>query len=344
MSTRKNRDSLSPKINTWLYRNTFHSDDFADLDKLVSLKYEKGWTISLGLPALNEEATVGNVISTLKRALMEEVPLLDEIILIDSRSTDRTREIAADMGIPVFVHQDVLPGWGSNEGKGEALWKSLYLMNGDVVAWVDTDIRNIHPRFVYGVVGPLLANESLGYVKGFYRRPIKEGDKLLAGGGGRVTELTARPLINLFFPELSGLIQPLSGEYAGRREILEKVPFFTGYSVETGLLIDILKNFGHGCIGQTDLLERIHHNQPLPSLSKMSFGIIGAVFDRLQKYGMIDMNMRPNENMKLVRYAGINFYLDRVEIEEACRPPIISIPEYRENQGLDAHPTDEVAT
>jgi glucosyl-3-phosphoglycerate synthase len=335
---------LNAKINTWLYRNTFHSDSFSDLDRLVSLKREKGLTISLGLPALNEEATVGNVICTLKKALMEEVPLLDEIVLIDSRSTDRTREIATEMGVPVFVHQDVMPECGSYEGKGEALWKSLYLMDGDIVAWVDTDIRNIHPRFVYGVVGPLLMEDSLHYVKGFYRRPIKEGEKLLAGGGGRVTELTARPLINLFFPELSGLIQPLSGEYAGRRKVLEQVPFFTGYSVETGLLIDILKNFGYECIGQSDLLERIHHNQPLPSLSKMSFGIIGAVIDRLEKYHMVQIHKIPNETMKLVTYEGANFYLDNVEIEEACRLPMHMIPEYREKFSLDEHNAGDATT
>ena len=147
--------------------------------------------------------------------------------------------------MPVFQHTDILPEVGSYIGKGEALWKSLHVLDGDIVTWIDTDISNIQPRFVYGLLGPLLREPRIQYVKGFYQRPIREGDKLLAEGGGRVTELMARPLINLFFPELSGIIQPLAGEYAGRRALLESVPFFTGYGVEIGLLIDILEADGH---------------------------------------------------------------------------------------------------
>ncbi len=278
------------------------------------------------------------MIKTLKTALMEEVPLLDEIVLIDSGSVDYTREIASDLGIPVYIHQEVLPRYGAYHGKGEALWKSLYVLKGDIVAWVDTDIKNIHPRFVYGILGPLLRDPVIQYVKGFYRRPLREGDKLIAGGGGRVTELTARPFINLFFPELSGLIQPLSGEYAGRRSALEKMPFFTGYGVETGLLIDILDAYGLRAIAQSDLLERIHHNQPLPSLSKMSFAIMQVVFSRLEIRYQIRMLEEANLTMNLVRYGPRRFFLETEEIRDHERPAMITISEYREK--LELPPLD----
>lgn len=322
-------------VDRWFAENTFHSREFADLKHLMMLKEAQKVSISLALPALNEEETVGNVIRTIKTALMEEVPLLDEIVLIDSDSTDRTRQIAQELGVPVYLHREILPQYGSYCGKGEALWKSLYVLSGDIIAWVDTDIRNIHPRFVYGILGPLLNNHKIQYVKGFYRRPLQEGEKIVAGGGGRVTELTARPFINLFFPELSGLIQPLSGEYAGRRHALERLPFFTGYGVETGLLIDLLDQFGLYAIAQVDLLERIHHNQPLPSLSKMSFAIMQVVFSRLEKRHRIRMLEKANLTMNLIRYQPRNrYYLETEEIIEYERPPMINIPEYRQLRGL----------
>jgi len=322
-------------VDKWFAENTYHSREFADLEHLVRIKKEQNLVISLGLPALNEEATVGMVIEVIKSALMDEIPLLDEIVLIDSGSVDYTREIARDCGIPVYIHQDILPQYGSNIGKGEALWKSMHVLRGDIVAWVDTDIRNIHPRFVYGILGPLLINPRIQYTKGFYRRPLKEGGKTLAGGGGRVTELTARPFLNLFFPELSGLIQPLSGEYAGRRSALERMPFFTGYGVETGLLIDLLNEFGLQSIAQVDLLKRVHHNQQLPSLSKMSFAIMQVVFSRLERYYHLHLLNEANRTLNLIRYeARRRYFLAPTEIIERERPPIIELPEYRQKHGL----------
>ena len=253
--------SLPTIVDRWFAENTFHAGEFREVAKLVDLKEKRGVTISLGLPALNEEKTIGLVIRRIKAALMDRVPLLDQVVVIDSDSTDRTREIAAELGVPVVRHSEILPETGTYRGKGEALWKSLHVLDGDIVAWVDTDIRNIQPRFVHGLIGPLLREPRIQYVKAFYRRPIREGGTLLAEGGGRVTELMARPLINLFFPELSGMIQPLSGEYAGRRALLESVPFFTGYGVEIGLLIDILEAAGLSAIGQVDL-ERRDPSQP----------------------------------------------------------------------------------
>jgi len=331
----KEDNPVSVVVDTWFAENTFHSREFTDLERLVSLKESQNLTVSLGLPALNEAKTVGKVIQTIKTALMDEIPLLDEIVLIDSGSIDYTREIAMDLGIPVHIHQEILPKFGAFHGKGEALWKSLHILKGDIIAWIDTDIKNIHPRFVYGILGPLLFNSHVQYVKGFYRRPLREGDKIMAGGGGRVTELTARPFINLFFPELSGVIQPLSGEYAGRRQALEKLPFFIGYGVETGLLIDLLDEYGINSIAQVDLQERIHHNQPLPSLSKMSFAIMQVVFSRLEKRHNIRLLDDPNLTMNLIRYRpSQRYYLDPERIYERERPAISSIPEYRQEHGL----------
>jgi nucleotide-binding universal stress UspA family protein len=326
--------AISVLVDKWFAENTFNANEFEDLNYLRSLKQQRGLTISLALPALNEEATVGNVIETIREALVSSVPLLDEIVLIDSNSADRTRDIARDLGLPVFIHQSVLPEHGSRRGKGEALWKSLYCTQGDIVIWLDTDIVNIHPRFAYGLIGPLLLRPNIQFVKGFYQRPLKVGDKMQAGGGGRVTELTARPLLNLFYPELSGVIQPLSGEYGGRRTALEKLSFFSGYGVEIGLLIGVLDKFGLNAIAQVDLQERIHHNQPLEALSKMSFAIIQAVIRKLEtRYGQSILE-NVNRTMKLIHYEKDGFRLDIEEIAERERPPMLEIPEYRERFGV----------
>ena len=329
-SEESGQTAISVLVDKWFAENTFHADEFLDLQYLLSLKRERGLSISLALPALNEEKTVGNVIQTIKGVLVEAAPLLDEIVLIDSNSEDRTREIARSLNVPVYIHQEVLPNYGSRRGKGEALWKSLYCTQGDIVIWLDTDIVNIHPRFAYGLIGPLLLRPDIQFVKGFYRRPLRVGDKIQAGGGGRVTELTARPLLNLFFPELSGVIQPLSGEYGGTRAALEQLSFFSGYGVEIGLLIDMLDKFGLTSIAQVDLQERIHHNQPLEALSKMSFAIIQAVIRKLEaRYGQSILE-NVNTTMKLIRYEQDSFMLDIEEIAERDRPPMIELPEYRE--------------
>ena len=325
--------TLSQRVDQWFAENTFHRREFEELDKLVDLKRKQGVTISLGLPALNEEETVGSVIRVIKQKLFDAVPLLDELVLIDSGSTDDTVKIAEDFGIPVHVHEEILPQHGSYAGKGEALWKSLFVLEGDIIAWVDTDIRNFNPGFVYGLLGPLLREPEIQYVKGYYRRPIKTEGKLVSEGGGRVTELTIRPLFNLFYPELSGMIQPLAGEYAGRRSVLERVPFFTGYGVETGLLIDLFNEFGLKAIAQVDLEERVHRNQPLPSLSQMAFAILQVVMQRLEGKNRIQLMDEVNRTMKLIKPRERGYALELKAIQDRERPPMISIPEYQAKRG-----------
>ncbi len=322
-------EPLSTRVDRWFAENTFHSNEFADLEALLALKEKQGVTIGLALPALNEEATVGNVIRTIKGALMDAVPLLDQIVLIDSNSTDNTVAIAESLGVPTYKHPEILPEVGSCRGKGEALWKSLYVLNTDIIAWIDTDITNIHPRFVYGLLGPLLKRANVQYVKGFYQRPIKVGEQLQAFGGGRVTELVARPLLNLFYPELSGIVQPLSGEYAGRRSALERVPFFSGYGVETGLLIDLHEQHGLEGIAQVDLEQRVHHNQPLVGLSKMSFAIHQVFISRLERRYSLELLDKANRSMKLIVHEPERFSLDIAEISDVERPPMLEVPAYR---------------
>ncbi len=336
--------AISILVDQWFAENTFHSNEFENLHRLAALKEERGVTISLALPTLNEEETVGTIIDIAKKNFMEDHAIIDEIVLIDSRSSDRTCEIAKSKGIPVFVHQDILPQHGSRPGKGEALWKSLYVTSGDIVIWCDTDVSNFDPRFIAGLIGPLLARTSLKFVKGFYRRPIKTGSgRLQAGRGGRVTELTARPLLNLFYPELSGIVQPLSGEYGGRREALENVTFTSGYGVETSVLIEIFEKYKLASIAQVDMIERVHNNQTLQNLSKMSFAIIQTVFARLEKrYGRALLE-DVNRTMKLIRYEDEGFSLDVEEIAERERRPINKIPEYREKFGLDTQHDEQRA-
>ncbi len=330
---------LSATVDRWFAENTFSSTEYEDMQRLMALKLQQKVRISLALPTLNEEETIGTIIDQLQTSLVDGTPLLDEIVLIDSGSDDRTREIAAARGIPVYLHQEILPQYGAFVGKGEALWKSLYALSGDIIVWCDTDVRNFHPRFVYGVVGPLLRDKRLVYSKGFYKRPIQFGENLTATGGGRVTELTARPLLNLFYPELSGMLQPLSGEYAGRRSALENVPFFTGYGVETGLLIDLLEQHGLAALAQVDLLERVHRNQSLVSLSKMAFAITQVVIQRMEQRQRASLLEPVNQTMKLITQRDDGgFHLELREIRDHERPAMSQIPEYRRLRGLAVEP------
>ncbi len=324
------------RVERWFGESNFHHAEFADLRRLVTLKEKQGLTISLVLPTLDEEETIGPIVRKAMREMVGRVPLLDEVLVIDSASTDRTREIAESEGARVVQHPDVLSRYGSFVGKGEALWKSLYETSGDIVVWADTDVRNWHPRMVYGTVGPLLHEPRLQYVKGYYQRPIVEDGILKEGGGGRVTELVARPLINLFYPELSGMIQPLSGEYAGRRALLEQIPFFTGYAVEIGHLIDAAERLGIEGLGQVDLERRVHRNQELEGLSRMSFVIIQAVMKRLEERRKARLFAEMGSTMKLPRSGRGRLSLEVIELADQERPPMIRIPEYVERRSIKA--------
>jgi nucleotide-binding universal stress UspA family protein len=320
---------LGEIVDKWFAENTFSSAEFADLRRLVDAKQRQNLRVSVGLPTLNEEATIRKVIRAIRSRLVERFPLVDELVVIDSRSSDRTREIAEEEGVPVFIHDEILPETGSYRGKGEALWKSLHVLSGDIVVWIDTDVTSAHPKFVYGIVGPLLMRPDLQFVKAFYQRPLHIGDELQATGGGRVTELAARPILNLFFPELSGIVQPLSGEQAGRRALLEQLPFFSGYGVETGLLVDTLQRAGLGAIGQVDMKQRIHRNQSLYDLSKMSFEVLQVAIKRLGETHGTNLLEEANFTMKLIAARDGKLHLEMHDIIDVERPPIATIAAYQ---------------
>jgi nucleotide-binding universal stress UspA family protein len=328
--------AVPARVERWFGESNFHHAEFRDLRRLVALKEKQGVTVSLVLPTLNEAATVGPIVRRARMLLMDAVPLVDELLVIDSASDDQTCEIAAREGARVVQHADVLTRYGSYRGKGEALWKSLFESSGDIVVWCDTDVRNWHPRMAYGTLGPLLVEPRIQYVKGYYQRPIVEDGVLREGGGGRVTELVARPLINLFYPDLSGFIQPLAGEYAGRRSLLETIPFFTGYAVEIGHLIDIAERAGLEALGQVDLERRIHRNQELEGLSRMSFVIIQAVMKRLEERRRARLFAEMGSTMKLPRSGADRLGLEIIELADRERPPMIRIPEYLEKRAAHA--------
>jgi hypothetical protein len=317
------------KVEKWFAENTFRCAEFSDISLLVDLKRQQGARISLALPALNEEATIGNLISCIKGPLMDDTPLIDEIALIDSNSNDSTRKIAAGLGVPCFIHQEVLSGLGSGRGKGEALWKSLYLLKGDLILWVDTDIVNPHPRLVYGILGPLLMDPRVHYVKAFYRRPITASSEAAGTAGGQVTELLARPMINMFFPELSGMLQPLAGTYGGRRAALEQLPFYSGYGVEIGLLLDLLERFGLKAMAQVDLEEVEHRSREPRAMSKMAFSILQVFAEHMRRVNMIDSKVSIERTMKLLRAEEHQLHLEEVDVHEQRRPPMVEVKEYR---------------
>lgn len=315
----------------WFERRTFRHQDFADADALVRAKRERQLVVSVCIPALNEEATVGTIVEAIRTRLMEEVPLVDELAVIDSASGDETVAAARAAGADVYQDREILPGVEPFAGKGEALWKSLFVLRGDVILWLDADITNFHPRFVCGPLGPILSHPDVGYVKSFYRRPLGEdaGRGKATLEGGRVTELSARPLISMFWPHLAGVIQPLAGEYAGLRSILEQVPFCTGYGVEIGLLIDIGERFGIDVMAQVDLEERTHRNRPIGELSRMAFAVLHAGMRRLARSGRLDGALPEAEGLFQFESSNGNYEMRSTGIEVRERPPAITVEGYR---------------
>ncbi|MDD7811042.1 glucosyl-3-phosphoglycerate synthase [Mycobacterium sp. CSUR Q5927] len=245
--------------------------------ELLTAKAKTGRTISVVLPALNEQATIESVIDSIT-PLVDN--LVDELIVLDSGSTDDTeiRSIAA--GARVVSREQAVPEVAPQPGKGEALWRSLAATSGDIVVFVDSDLINPDPMFVPKLVGPLLTGDGVHLVKGFYRRPLKVNGTEDATGGGRVTELVARPLLTALRPELGAVLQPLGGEYAGSRELLASVPFAPGYGVEIGLLIDTYDRLGLDAIAQVNLGVRAHRNRPLAELAVMSRQVVATLLSR----------------------------------------------------------------
>lgn len=319
-------------LNDWLQSNTYHHSEFRDLRALVEAKERAGLTISLCIPTLNEEKTIGKEVVIFRSELMQRYPLIDEIAIIDSGSTDKTLEIASSFGADTYLADDILPEVEPKRGKGENLWKAVYQLTGDIIVYIDADIKNIHPRFVYGLVGPLIHRPEVQYVKAFYDRPLASSQGVRPSGGGRVTEILIRPLFSLFFPELTGVIQPLSGEYAVRRDVLERIPFPIGYGVETSHLIDVYSLYGMQAFAQTDLDQRVHRNQPTRSLGKMAFGILQTFLSRVEKLGVIKEIPETSTILRQFQVQDQTFETVEHTIVEEERPPMETIPAYQQRR------------
>lgn len=316
-------------INKWLHERTFHHSQFSDIEALVKLKEEKNISISLCIPTLNEESTIGKEIVMFHSELKIRHPLLDEIVVIDSGSSDNTLSVAKAYGADTYLASDILPHLDDKKGKGENLWKAIYQLKGDIIIYLDADIKNIHPRFVYGLVAPLLYYDEVKYVKAFYDRPLTFSQGVRSSGGGRVTEILIRPLFSLFFPELTAIIQPLSGEYAVRRETLEQISFPIGYGVETAHIIDVFNKYGGlEVFAQTDLDKRVHRNQQTLSLGKMSFGILQTFLNRTKELGILSNTKNVETILRQFLASGENYQMIEHEIVEYERPPMNTIDAY----------------
>lgn len=320
--------TVSPIVEAWTTYRTSNATQWTGR----RLARAKGTArVSVVIPARDEEATVGAIVTTIRQHLADRVPLVDEILVVDSRSTDATARVSRAAGARVVSQDEITRGLPRLEGKGDALWAGLAASTGDIVAFVDGDLREFSPHFVTGLLGPLLTDPSVEFVKGFYHRPLVGGAGVEPDGGGRVTEICARPLLNLFWPELAGVVQPLAGEYAGRRTALERIPFVSGYGVEIAMLIDLLDLVGLDALAQVDLGERLHRHQGTDALGRMSAQIMVTAWSRLYRHSLVTEPNPPSSLLTQFRRGGRDAlpHLDReiavydVGVDE--RPPLTSL-------------------
>ncbi|MFI9078677.1 glucosyl-3-phosphoglycerate synthase [Streptomyces sioyaensis] len=311
------------EVERWLRGRSWSAAD-RPLEQLLEAKRQTGRTVSVVLPALDEEATVGAIVTTIRDTLMTDATVLvDELVVLDSGSTDRTAEVAAAAGARVVHRDSILPGLPALPGKGEVLWRSLLATTGDIICFIDADLREFSATFVSGIVGPLLTDPDIQFVKAMYDRPLETGPGGIdAGQGGRVTELVARPLLNLHWPQLAGFVQPLGGEYAARRSLLERLPFPVGYGVELGLLVDALHTVGLDALAQVDVGVRKHRHQDGQALGRMAAAIYRTAQLRLTRGHLV----RP----RLTQFdRGEQGFIPRTtDVDTEERPPMTEIPEY----------------
>ncbi|MFJ9035089.1 glucosyl-3-phosphoglycerate synthase [Streptomyces sp. NPDC102406] len=306
------------EVETWLNRRSWSVAD-RPRHQLVAAKRATGQRVSVVLPALDEEATVGDIVSVIRGELMTPaMPLVDEVVVLDSGSTDRTSEVAAAAGARVVHRDSVLPRIPALPGKGEVLWRSLFVTSGDIVCFVDADLKEFSADFVTGILGPLLTDPDVSFVKAMYDRPLGSA----AGQGGRVTELLARPVLNMHWPRLAGFVQPLGGEYAARRSLLERLPFPVGYGVELGLLVDALHTVGLDALAQVDVGVRKHRHQDGQALGRMAAAIYRTAQLRLARGHLVRPVLTQFER-------GDDGFVPRTyTVDTAERPPMAEIDEY----------------
>ncbi|MDX6682935.1 MAG: glucosyl-3-phosphoglycerate synthase [Solirubrobacteraceae bacterium] len=260
---------------------SFHHSEFP-ADRLRAARDE---SISVCVPAREEAATIGGVVGPL--VALRDAGVVDQVVVLDADSRDGTGAIAAAAGAEVCRQAALAPDFGPVVGKGDAMWRALTVLTGDLVCFVDGDTEDFDERFACGLLGPLVCEPRVQFVKGFFRRPFRAAGVVAASGGGRVTELTARPLLHAFYPQLEAFHQPLAGEMAARRELLERLSFCTGYAVETGLLLDVHADVGLAAMAQVDLDVRQNRHQPLEDLAPMAAAVLAAVRSRLKREGRL---------------------------------------------------------
>ena len=321
---------MRPDARAWFRDRTSSATTVAELDvpALLRAKRRGGHRVSVVLPARNEAATVGGLVCDLRERWMRRVPLVDELLVVDSDSTDATAAVARAAGADVVATTEVLPAHGTRPGKGEALWKSLAATDGDLVVFLDADLLGDVTHYVPGLLRPLLTDPQVLYAKGCYTRPLELDGDTRPAGGGRVTELTARPLLNALWPELAGFVQPLAGEYAGRRSALERVPFVSGYGVEVGLLVDLLELGGLASLAQVDLGVRRHTSQSEEALGLMAGQVVSTVLGRAERrrgHAPLDANGLLTQ----FRHDGTAFVPRSSAVAVDERPPMATIAEYR---------------
>jgi glucosyl-3-phosphoglycerate synthase len=312
-------------VASWFPRRTTAAASYSP-SVLATLKAAQNLQVSVVLPARNEAATVGAIVTELRR--LTELGLVDQILVVDSGSTDATAAEAARAGAQVVSQNEVLPQLGDRPGKGEALWKSLFVATGDLIVFIDADLVGFSADYVTGLLGPLLTDPAVAFVKGTYDRPLAIGDTISPTGGGRVTELVARPLLNQFWPELAGFVQPLGGEYAARRDVLERVPFAGGYGVELGLLVDVFELVGLDAMAQVDLGRRQHRHQSDEALATMAGQVMLTAWGRLDRQGRIVESAPPATTLTQFRRdaSGLRWLTSETAVDD--RPPVVDVLEY----------------
>ncbi len=270
--------------------------------------------VSVCLPARNEAATIAAIVAEAVR-----LDFVSEVVVLDDGSTDDTAAVAARAGARVVAEASVLPGTGSGSGKGNAMWKSLYACTGDIICWIDADLRNFRGEYIERLCAPLLAQPDTMFVKAYYTRSFEGAPT----GGGRVTELVARPILSLLFPKIADIVQPLGGEYAARRRALEVLPFVEGWGVELGLLVDVVERFGRDSVAQADLDVREHRNRPLEELGPQALAVMATA---LRRAGLLPETTTPFVELLRSTPDGV---IEAQPVEVRERPPIITVPEYR---------------
>jgi glucosyl-3-phosphoglycerate synthase len=304
---------------TGLLRREFHFGEFSSYGEMVRRKQVSGASVSVVIPALNEEATIGEIVRSIRETLVLGERFVDELVVIDGDSDDATARTARDAGASVFALSDI-PEPSGGKGKGAALWKAQFVTTGDIVVFIDADIEEFDPRIVTGCAGPLLFDPEIYLVKAFYRRPLILDGRRYDDSGGRITELLVKPLLRTLLPGLSRVHQPLGGEYAFRRDIMEQIPFSAGYGVEIGLLIDLYARFGIDHLAQVDVGTRVHRNRSILELGDEATQIARVLVKKAEQYGVISVHTMP-----LLAEQDNAFGSGDIELAPKCAMPAVSV-------------------